>query len=370
MILSRCIKSLSALGCVAGLLLVASCGDGADSQEKGAVKRVFSLMVQHSLALEKDWALPVTYSNGLIQASGSGVVRSLDSQLQERWKVDLEKFDFSGGSAVFNGCLLLASREGHVFCLNAETGGVLWKKSFEGAFGNPPICGAIAGEPVVWLLSQSDGVLSAIRIADGTLLWSSAETNRSDGNACLWQHTLAYGNCDGAVYLFNAKDGKQINAIAIGGSDQMAGTPLATSKGELWIGTRAGNLALVDLKSEALIGTLKVSEAEAFVAPVQAFDAMIAIGVSEGRVLLCSVEGGQPTIAKEVLLAGSVDALLFDGALLYVLAEGTLYALNSELGVEASLNGGDRAEGLIDLGHGVLGLCADRSLLLIKGEWK
>lgn len=368
--LSRHEKVLSSLGCAAALLLVAGCGDGAGNQEKGAVKRVFSFTIQHSLPLEKDCALPVAYSNGLIQTSGSGGVRSLNFQLLERWQMKFEDFDFSGGCSVSDGHLLLASREGHIFCLDAETGAVIWRKTIEGVFGQPPICGMIEREPVVWLLSQSDGVLYAFKMVDGTRLWSGTETNRSDGNALLWHHKLAYGNCDGAVYLFSARDGTQISSIAIGDSDQMAGTPLATPEGQLWIGTRAGKLALVDLNSEELIGSLKVSEEEAFVPPIQAFDAMVAMGVSEGRVLLCRVEGGQPLIVKETMLAGSVDTLVFDGTLLYVLAKGTLYALNSELEVEASLNVGDRADGVVDLGHGLLAVRADRSLLLIKGEWK
>ncbi|MDD2598075.1 MAG: PQQ-like beta-propeller repeat protein [Kiritimatiellae bacterium] len=370
MILRKCVAALSAVGCVAALLLVASCGPNAVNQEKDAVPRVLYLSVQQLLPLEKNDALPVAYSNSLILTTGSGSVRALDLQLQERWKVKLEEFDFSGGATVFNQNLLLASREGRVFCLNAETGGVLWQKSLDGTFSHPPLCGMIDDNPVVWLLSQSDGVLYALKMADGTLLWSGKETNRSDGAALLWRHKLAYGNCDGAVHLFSAGDGKQTSSILIGGSDQMAGTPLATAEGQLWIGTRAGQLALVDLNAEQLLGTLKISESEAFVTPVQAFDDTIAVGVSEGRVLLCRAEGGQPLIVKESLLAGGVDALLFDGTLLYALAEGTLYALNSELGIEASLNVGDRADGVVELSYGVLAVRADRSLLLIKGEWK
>ncbi|MFA7173837.1 MAG: PQQ-binding-like beta-propeller repeat protein [Kiritimatiellia bacterium] len=370
MILSMFSAAFSAVGCVTAMLLVASCGPSAVDQEKNAAERVLSLSVQRSLPLVKNSALPVAYSNGLIQTTGSGGVRALDAQLREHWKVKLESFDFSGGASVFNDYLLLASHEGHVFCLNIMTGGVLWKKSLEGTFSHSPLCGMIDSNPVVWLLSQSDGVLHALNMADGTLLWSGKETNRSDGGALLWRRKLAYGNCDGAVYLFSAKDGKQTSSISIGGSDQMAGTPLANPEGQLWIGTRAGRLALVDLNSEKLVGTLKISESEAFVAPVQAFDDTVAVGVSEGRVLLCRAEGGQPLIFKESILAGGVDALLFDGTLLYVLAEGTLYALNSELGIKASLNVGDKADGMVELSYGVLAVRADRSLLLIKGEWK
>ncbi len=360
----------SALCGAAALLLVSGCGERREPPAKAPAKQVFALSVHRQLPLEKGSALPVAYNNGLILADESGGIRCLDAKLDPLWVRRVAGADFKCSGTVYNGRLLLASRTGKVCALDAQSGTVIWEKALDGAFSQPPLCGRVDGEDVVWLLSQGDGMVHALKAADGTLLWSGSETNRSDGNAALWQLKLAYGNCDGAVHLFNAVTGRLLTSIAVGDSDQMAGTPLATAGGVLWIGTREGRLALVDLASEKLLATLKISEEEAFVTPVAAFDTLVAAGVGEGGVLLCRSEAGQILVVKEQSLAGGIDALLYDGTLLYALAAGTLTALNAELQSEASLNLGDKADGMVELENGLLAVMADQSLLLIKGEWK
>ncbi|MDA3925451.1 MAG: PQQ-binding-like beta-propeller repeat protein [Kiritimatiellae bacterium] len=361
---------ISFICCIALLMLFSSCGDNRSPVETAIAKRVLSLSIAVQLPLESDTALPVVCQDDLILADDSGYVVRLNSILQPIWRITLEKASFANSGAVISNTLVLSSSEGNVFCLNPDNGDVLWKKTFDATFTHPPLCGSIGGEPALWLLSQSDGAIYALKAANGMTIWSSEETNRSDGNAVLWAGTIAYGNCDGAVYLFNALTGVKLFSVPIGESDQMAGTPLVTQQGVLWIGTREGKLALVDLTSRKLISTLDLSEEEAFVQPVSAFDNRVAMGVSEGVLSLCSVESGKVVVDADKPFAFGIDSLIYDGSLLYVFTGGILTAVNSKLKTEASLNIGDDLSGAVLLGDGLLAVIVDKSLLLIKGEWK
>ena len=352
------------------LIVLCGCGNNEGVQEKVVEKRVFTFSILNQLPLTDSPALPVVYEGDLIIADEEGAVCRFNAEFRSVWSVKLADSEFVNSGSIVGGYLLLSSRDGNVFSLNLETGAVIWKKTLDGSFAHKPLCGVVEGEPVIWLLSQSDGVLFSLKVENGDLLWSSEETNRSDGNAVIWKNKLAYGNCDGSVHLFNAITGSIIGSVPIGDSDQMAGTPLSVESGALWIGTREGRLALIDLESEKLLSTLKISEDEAFVSPIPAFDNMVAMGVSEGRVSLCSAEGGKAVVVSNKVLPGGIDALLYDGALLFVLAEGTLYALNSEMETEALINAGDDVGGVVIFGSALFAVIADRSLLLIKGEWR
>ena len=370
MIFRPSLVDISILGRILLLILFIGCGNNECDKKTVPEKRVLLFSVQRQLPLENDSALPLIYEKDLILTDDLGSVCRLNVKFKIVWSVKLADSEFVNSGSVISGHLLLSSREGNVFCLNLETGAVIWKKTLDGSFEHKPLCGMAEGEPVIWLLSQSDGVLFSLKVENGDLLWSSDETNRSDGNAVIWKNKLAYGNCDGAVHLFNAVTGSKIGSISVGESDQMASTPLVDKSGALWIGTRAGRFVLIDLESEKLLSMLQLSEDEAFVSPISAFDNMVTMGVSDGRVSLCHRERENAVLIRDKVVLGGIDALLYDGALLYVLAEGTLYALNQDLETESSFNAGDDISGIVIFGSAQLVVIADRSLLLIKGEWK
>jgi len=370
LLLFRLITFFTLFFCAVVLGPLCGCRRSEENNDPVEVERVFSLSVCEQLALQDKTALPLVYGHDLVIAADSGEVRRVDHTLATLWKVKYEGADFSSSGAVINDRLLLASRDGSVFCLNLESGSLIWKKELDAVFVHVPLSGNIGGSAVMWMLSQSDGVLYALKVDSGELLWSGEETNRSDGNAVLWENKLAYGNCDGAIHLFNASDGSRFESIAVGASDQMAGTPLVSDDGLLWIGTLAGSLAVIDLKTTKLISKIKVSEDEAFVRPVPAFSNLVAMGVSAGDLYLCGADKGKSAVESSSHLEGAVDSLFYDGIMLYVLSEGNLIALNSALEIKASINLGDKVDGAVSIKKGLIAVVADNSLLLVKGEWK
>ena len=205
---------------------------------------------------------------------------------------------------------------------------------------------------------------------DGELLWQGEETNRSDGGMVLWNQRLVYGNCDGSAHIFNAVNVTKIASVSVGKSDQMAGTPVVTGDGMLFIGTRQGNLAVIDLNRAMLKSTIKISSQEAFAVPVLCDGNFVAFGVEEGNILLFGLQDGFPLMKRKYAVKSAVEYLSYDGEMLYALANGNLLAFDDDLTLLSSLNVGDSFEGLGVLGCRLFVVKADNSLLFVKGEWK
>ncbi len=316
--------------------------------------------------------MPVGSAERIFVAERRGVVSRLDLDLNSVWSVtpggEQERFKNSGLPE--GDFLYIGSMRGALFSLRQADGGVVWTNRLDAVFAHAPLSGKIGDQSVLWLLSASDGTIHCVNAADGSVLWQSEETNRSDGGIVRSGHLLVYGNCDGAAHIFEATDGRRVASVPVGDSDQMAGTPLATDAGELYIGTRSGKLALIDLESRRLAAVLALSEEEAFATPVEAFGGFVAIGTGEGDVLLCARREGDLAVVRSVRTDAAVEHLAWDGSLLYALSGGNVIVFNQELQIEASLNVADSAGGVALLNDGSIIIKADSALIRVKGEWQ
>jgi len=363
---------ISFVACCVSTALYSGCGVDPEVQtEKEAVRKTLTLSIVQQLPVQQNAAAPVAAAGGVVMADGAGKVIRLDLQLHTLWSVTLDGSEFTNSGTPLAGHLYLCSSEGKVFCLSLDDGSRIWTKSLDAAFVHAPLLRQDPAQTRLWLLSADDGCLYCLDAQSGAQLWKSDETNRSDGGAVLWSNKLVYGNCDGAAHIFDSSIGSEIESVPVGDSDQMAGTPVVRDDGFLFIGTRQGNLAVINLPSQKLLSTLKLSEEEAFTVPVLAFGSTVAMGTNEGDIFLCDLKnGGLLTVRKKAQTEASVEYLSFDGSLLYAVSGGNLLAFNENLEVESSINAGDDVYGLSALGDGLYAVLADRSLLLIKGEWK
>jgi len=353
------------------LLWMVGCDNRAKDGDADAPRK-FVLEVSGRHLPQSAVTMPVVFDNLLFFADKTGAVISMDSDFKPRWNVALTnqnvRFENSGCAA--DNRVFLASMSGGVYCFDYADGSIIWQRNYDASFANAPIAGTISARAVLWLLSASDGVVFCVNAADGELIWQSEATNRSDGGAVVWNHIVVYGNCDGAAHLFNACDGSKIAVIPVGESDQMAGTPFVTADGLLYIGTRGGRLAVVDLQKQKLLTTYKISDEEAFVTPTSAFDGCVAVGTDEGDVMLCTLLEGELKVVRKNRVAASVSQLLFNEELLYLLAGGNLIVLNEEFVTVAMINLADSVEGLALLRDGSVVTKGDNTLVKVKGEWK
>ena len=311
---------------------------------------------------------PCACADGWIVADAAGGVSKVTQEGSVRWRACLSNEVFAGAAELAGGRVAVASESGRVFCLDGTTGETLWKRGTDARFQHVPLTGLRGAEPVLWLVSQEDGRLFCLRMLDGSVLWTSEATNRCDGEPAAWPGRVAYGNCDGAVYVFDSLDGKLLGTVDVGAEDQMAGGILTLEDGCLVTGTRSGNLVLVNPEMRLCVASVKVSESEAFVTPTLCFLHQIAMGSEEGEVTLWLRGTKTLTPTAHFATGAAVKGLAFAKERLYFLTVGSLGWVDSPAGAVARLPLGDDVSGLAVSAAGDLVCIADGALVCVKGD--
>ena len=339
----------------------------ASRTETPVAKEAWALAVQWRAQMLARANVPCAYFGGWIVSDASGGVTALSNEGKRVWQSSFSNHVFDAGAVVVKDFALVASQQGQVFALRTDTGEVAWTRATEGRFQHAPLSGMNENEPVIWLVSQSDGQLICLRVRDGLTVWQGDATNRCDGEPIAWKNRIAYGNCDGAIYVFDAENGRLNGSVTVGAEDQMAGGLLAIDGERLAAGTRQGNLAVVNAGALTLEALVRVSQSEAFVTPVVCFDKLIAMGTSEGDVVYCRMVKQGTQLAGRFAVGAAVDRLLFGGGRLYVLAGGSLYVLAAPEGPAEHLALGDEVRGLSAGPDGTFACVADQAVVCIKG---
>jgi outer membrane protein assembly factor BamB len=310
---------------------------------------------------------PCEATNGWVVADAAGGVAKISAEGHVLWRVSFSNEAFAGASEIAGGRVAVASESGRVFGLDGATGAELWLRAADARFQHAPLVGRRGAESVLWLVSQEDGRLFCLRASDGTVVWMAEATNRCDGEPAAWPGRIAYGNCDGAVYVFDAFDGKLLGKVEVGAEDQMAGGIRVLADGRLATGTRSGKLVLVDPEALTCVASVKVSESEAFVTPAACFMSQVAMGSEEGAVTLWFLgakEWGSPSV--RFATGAAVKSLESAKERLFALAGGTLFCFDQsrETGKIAL---GDEVGGLAVNAAGEVVCVADGALVCVKG---
>ena len=347
----------------AGALAVAffGRGTGAGAPEKA---RKGALAVAWRVQMAASPNLPCAFANGWIVTDAAGGVTALSPEGRRLWQAGFSNQVFDCAASAVNGLAVVASQQGRVAGLKASTGEVVWVRETEGRFQHAPLTGMRGGEPVIWLVSQEDGRLFCLRAGDGVVVWRGEATNRCDGEPVAWQGRIAYGNCDGAIYVFDAENGNLLGSVVVGADDQMAGGVLAMPGGRLAAGTRQGNLVAVNAETLTREALVNISPSEAFVTPVLAFGGLIATGTQEGEVVFW--RAGEK-LAGRVAVGSAVSGLVFDEGRLYVLAGGGVSVFESQGQPAERLALGDDVRGPVAGSSGFLACVADRAVVCLKG---
>ena len=311
---------------------------------------------------------PCAFPEGWFVTDESGGLTAISTEGRLLWHVDFSNQLFSCAASFVARLAVVASQDGDVSGVRSDTGKVVWHRKLDARFQHAPLTGTRDDVQVVWLMSQADGQLFCVRASDGQLVWQSEATNRCDGTPVLCRGRIAYGNCDGAVYVFDAKDGSLKGSVSVGENDQMAGGMLASQSGLLVTGTRQGNLVVVDADALKRVALVNVSPSETFASPAQVFGGLVAMGTPEGLVTFWRIEDKRLTPAGRVDLGKPVDSLQTSGGHLFALSGGDLCALSSVTAAVERLPLGDTAKGLVAGDKGALACVADGAIVSVRGE--
>jgi len=310
---------------------------------------------------------PCAFSGGWIVSDRKGGVTALSTTGKVLWQNAFSNQLFDAGAVVVSNLAIVASQDGQVFALRVDGGATAWTYITPYRFQQVPLIGNIGAEPVLWLVSQADGQLICLRCRDGLLIWQGDATNRCDGEPTVWQGRVAYGNCDGAVYVFDVANGHLKGSVSVGDEDQMAGGVLAMADGRLVVGTRRGNLAVVHAEQLTLDAVISVSQGEMFVTPVQISNDVFAAGTPEGDVVFCRIGHGTLKVIGRVALGAAVDQLVTSRGVLYALSGGSVCMLADAESPVVRVSLGDDVRGLSVGENGILTCVADQAVVCIAG---
>lgn len=325
------------------------------------------LSVAWRAAFEKAPNLPCAVPDGWVVTDASGGVSRLTAQGRVAWRIACSNQTFAGGASFAPGRVFVAAESGDVSCFRLEDGAPVWHAWLDARFQHAPLFGDAGRTAAVWLMSQADGQLFCLAAEDGRVLWAGEPTNRSDGAPVCTHGRIAYGNCDGAVYVFDAVDGKRLGSVVVGENDQMAGEGLPLKSGALAIGTRQGNLALIDLVALARIAVTNVSPDELFVRPAGIGDGRFAVGTSVGRVAFWNLSEGRLSQSAAVELGAPIQSMDARGGAVFALAGGSVCAIPSDGAPVVRISLGDEVKGLTLAPDGTVACVADGAIVCVKG---
>ncbi|MFH1023063.1 MAG: PQQ-binding-like beta-propeller repeat protein [Planctomycetota bacterium] len=211
-------------------------------------------------------APPAVIGDFIIVVTKTAEVTALSPAGQKRWSVNLGEARTTqtvlAAPAIAGGNLYLGTDSGFLYALDPATGKAIWTAALGAEIRNPPA----AAENCLFVLTQPDGVIHALNPVSGAEIWKSEKTNRTDGPPATNGREIAFGNCDAALHVFSAADGKRLHRIELGEDSQVAGGA-ALSGNLAFVGTRNGRVVCADIHEGKIVWAEKFSEGEIFTTP-------------------------------------------------------------------------------------------------------
>ncbi len=170
------------------------------------------------------------------------VVLCLDAETgSELWRFQFAGYPSGRASsstpAVVDGKVYAALSE-HLYCLDAESGDMVWSSPLEGKKG--PASSPLVDGGRVYLLENR---LTAFDAASGEVVWSSTEAKGSNSSPVVW-NDLVIANSQGKVLGIDSNNGETVWSLPGGGD----ATPVVADDVLLVLSTLEGrNLAAYDL---------------------------------------------------------------------------------------------------------------------------
>jgi eukaryotic-like serine/threonine-protein kinase len=227
-----------------------------------------------STDIRADW--PVFRGDALM--SGVGTAK-LPDQLEEKWTFKTGNA-IESAPAVVNGTVYVASLDKHLYAVELATGKQKWKVKLGAMRASPSVkgdrvyvgnldgmfyCLKTADGSKVWefetggeitsgcnfhgdnvLIGSHDATLYCIG-PDGKKLWEVKTEGPVNGSPSVIGDTTFVAGCDSVLHILNAKDGKEIASIDLGGQ---AAATAAIVADRAFVGTMANTVVGVDLKKK------------------------------------------------------------------------------------------------------------------------
>jgi outer membrane protein assembly factor BamB len=232
-------------------------------------------------------AAPISYKDQVIYGTVQGRVISRHYTTGKiKYSVDLGASVETKG-VVYKGRIFFHLRNHQVFCLDVETGKILWGYKRSVSYLTTL---QRASVPVIYkdrvLVGLADGTLVALSIEEGSLLFESKLSTASkfvdvDNAAFIFNDKVYLGAVGGALSLIDPNTGKILRRSDFVASRAPYVVPSESGE-QLLFGTPSGELILTD-KNLNILNKVKVSEG--VITSIVAFKQGLAVSTTAGEIL-------------------------------------------------------------------------------------
>jgi outer membrane protein assembly factor BamB len=287
---------------------------------------------------------PVVASGRVFIANAKGEVLASDLQGELLWSVKLTKGTREDGTpeeevidaplACFDEVLLVGTADGTLYALDAATGEEKWRYEVgEPILGTPnllsaPVAGEDAGRAAVVVVSQSDGALHCVALADGEPIWQTEGVSRCDGSPAVGDGLVVFGSCVAALHVFSAADGKLERNIEVGADSEVAGG-VAVYGDAVFTGSRSGRVLQADLRTGGVLWVNEDAEDEVFTTPAVSGDSVV-FASSDGYIYALNRETGDRRWTFDT--NGTPASPVIAGDKVVVTSDGVLHVVRLENG--------------------------------------
>jgi eukaryotic-like serine/threonine-protein kinase len=244
--------------------------DAASGEDKGSHKYASAL-----------YGSPVL-GGTMIIVSASGDERGLLAVESEggrvRWSVNAGESETS--PLAIDSTIISCTLSGKVLSIGVQSGSILWRHLPAETEHPAAVHSSPAGNARCIVYGDDDGVLTALRPADGSVLWTFRARSGIMSAPVLYGGCVYFGSLDSTLYALDAETGRAKWTCALG--SPVLSSP-AAGDGRIWVGVSAGSL--------------------------------ICIGASDGKRQWSFATGGAvsavPVLSGNVLYAGGLDKFLY-----------------------------------------------------------
>jgi outer membrane protein assembly factor BamB len=168
------------------------------------------------------------------------------------------------------GMFIAGCWDNHVYALDARTGALRWKQKFGRSFYYSPAIGSPATDGVRVVVPSNDGVLHAMRVNNGEVLWElpSASGNSFGYPSPLLKNGMVYcgalGN-RGLVYAINIRTGQ--SRWVAGTGRVMYDSGCALAQGAIFTASVDGVVYWIEPSSGRILQSYQLAEGHVFCVP-------------------------------------------------------------------------------------------------------
>jgi len=288
---------------------------------------------------------PVAAAGRVFVANAKGEILATDLNGELLWSLKLTKGVKEDGTpleevidaplACFDDALLVGTADGTLYAIDAATGEERWRYEVGGPIlgtanrSSIPAAGEEASTATAIVVSQDEGALHSVGLADGQPIWKTEGVSRCDGSPAVGDGFVVFGSCVAALHVFSTADGRLERDVEVGTDSEVAGG-VAVDGDTVVTGSRSGRVLHANLRTGDTLWVNDDCEGEVFTTPAVSRDHVV-FASNDGYVYALDRETGVRRWTFDT--EGTPSSPVIAGDKVVIAADGVLHMVRLDDGV-------------------------------------